>query len=69
MSKPRYTAIIDGREAYTADHIKYLKEQVQFEFDYLNAYFAEIRTGNKVVSTKFYDGEWRRTLYDYDKYH
>lgn len=68
MAKYRYTAYIDGNEVYAANHIKYLKEIVQFDFDYLNAYRAVIRMGNKVVATKMYDGDWQRVSYNFDAY-
>lgn len=64
----RYTAYVDGKEAYSADHIKYLKKEVQFWFDYLNAYRAVIRLGNKVIATKMYDGDWQKVSYDFKTY-
>lgn len=63
MRKPKYQVYIDGRLAYQGNHIPYVKEQADFEFEYLNAYFAKIKTGNRVISTRFYDGKWNRTEY------
>ena len=60
MKKPRFQAYIDGRLAYQADHIKYLKQQCDFEFEFCNAYFCEIRTGNKHYTARFYDSKWSR---------
>jgi len=42
-----YSLYIDGKLAYEANHIGYLKEKAQFEFDYLNAFSATIVRGNQ----------------------
>jgi len=55
-----YSLYIDGKLAYEANHIGYLKEKAQFEFDYLNAFSATIVRGNQYYAYKKYDGNWIR---------
>lgn len=59
MKKARYTLIVDGKEAYSSNSISILKEKAAFEFDYLKAFYAEIKQYNKVYATRFYNSNWR----------
>ena len=58
--KYKYQLYIDGALAYEGDHIRYLKERAQFEFDYCNAFSAKIMHGQNEYAYKKWDGEWRR---------
>ena len=60
MKEYTYKVIIDGKEMYSGNRIKYLKEKAQFDFDYLNAYSAVIVRGNQLYAHKTYDGGWMR---------
>lgn len=59
MRKPRYTLLVDGKEVYTSNHIPILKEEAEYWFTYLNAFFAEIKCYNKSYTARFYDSNWR----------
>ena len=56
--KDRYTLIIDGRVACTGNHIPYLKKEANFEFEFLNAFFAQILVGKKQYTARFYNTDW-----------
>ena len=56
----KYKVYIDGKVAYEGNHVRYLKKQVQFEFDYCNIFSATIVRGNQYYAYKKYDGEWVR---------
>ena len=60
MGKMRYAVYVDGSMVWESNSIKSCKEKANFEFDFLNAFHAEIKCYNKVYAYRFYNGTWSR---------
>ena len=62
--KERYQLYIDDALSYESNHVKYLKDRAQFEFDYCNAFYARIMVGKRIYASKKYNENWHRWYYE-----
>ena len=56
----RYQAIVDDRLIWESNSVIRCKEKADHELDYRNGYYAQIKTGNRVCASRFYDTKWTR---------